>query len=103
MALKYGEGGAFLHNTHKIFNVTSKKCRIFDAYCFEETELRFLKSILGVHRKSSHAAVRGELGKYPGVIFILRQVLKNWMRLANYDGNSLLHDIYLCNINMVSQ
>ncbi len=49
--------GAFLPNTNKIFDIMCDKYSLVDGPCFEKTELRFIKSILGVHRKASNAAV----------------------------------------------
>jgi hypothetical protein len=85
-----------------MFDVTCMRYyNLFDDRCFDKTELRFLKSILGVHRKASNAAVRGELGKYPSIIYVIKQVVKNWLRIASYRKDSLLYDTYLCNLQMV--
>ena len=59
--------------------------------------LKFSKTILGVHRMASNAAVKGELGRYPMIIYIIKQILKNWFRIVDYDMDSLLYDAYLCN------
>ncbi len=93
--------GAFLPNTHTFFDIMCDKYNLSDNPCFEKTDLRFIKSVLGVHRKASNAAVRGELGRYPTIIYIIKQVIKNWLRVANYRKNSLLFDTYLCNLQMV--
>ena len=96
--------GTFLGNICAIFDNNSEKYKLCDDQCFEKTELEVLKSILGVHRRVSNAAFRGELGRYPGVIHLIQQVLKNWIRIAIYDKNSLLYDIYLiCNLSMSYQ
>ena len=95
--------GAFLPNTCKLFDIMHDKYKIFDDMCFEKTDLRFLKSILGVHRKATNAAVRGELGRYPTIIYIYKQVTKNWLRIAEYDKDSLLYDTYLCNMQLLFQ
>ncbi len=93
--------GAFLKKQSKIFDIMNEKYSVVDDYCFEKTDLQFAKSILGVHRKASNAAVRGELGRYPMIIFILKQVIKNWFRVVNCKRESLLFDTYLCNFKMV--
>ncbi len=93
--------GAFLPNTHKIFDIMCNAYSLVDNPCFEKTDLRFIKSILGVHRKASNAAVRGELGRYPTIIYIIKQVVKNWLRISNYRKDSILYDTYLCNLQMV--
>jgi hypothetical protein len=92
--------GAFLNNTDKMFNVLNDKY-LFDNFSFEKTDLQFCKSLLGVHRKASNVAVRGELGRYPVTIYILKQVMKNWLRIAEHDKDSLLYDVYLCNVQLL--
>jgi hypothetical protein len=49
--------GAFTKNTDRMFSVLSEKYTLFDEPCYEKLELRFIKSILGVHHKASNAAV----------------------------------------------
>ena len=44
---------------------------LFDKAPFEKLDLRFCKSLLGIHKKSSNIATRGELGRYPIIIHIL--------------------------------
>ena len=46
------------------FRIACDKYEVFDNQCFENLELKFCKSILGVHIKSSNTAVR-ELGRHP--------------------------------------
>ncbi len=93
--------GAFVKNVTKMFDIMDDRYQLFDEACFEKTDLKFTKSVLSVHRMASNAAVRGELGRYPTIIYILKQVLKNWFRIVEYDENSLLYDTYLCNLQMV--
>ena len=63
--------------------------KMFDHFCFEKTDMIFAKSILGLNRKATNAAVRGELGRYPLVIHIFKQVIKNWLRIAKKDSHSI--------------
>jgi hypothetical protein len=42
----------------------------------EKLYIKFSKSILGVHKKSSNFAVLGELGRYPLYITIINTILK---------------------------
>ncbi len=84
-----------------MFDIIDGNYQLFDEACFEKTDLKFTKSVLSVHRMASNPAVRGELGRYPTIIYILKQVLKNWFRIVEYDENSLLYDTYLCNLQMV--
>ena len=72
-----------------MFDILKGNYKFFDESCFEKTELKFTKSILSVHRKASNAAVRGELGRYPIIIHIIKQVIKNWFRIVNYEQNTL--------------
>ena len=95
--------GAFLGTKDKVFNINHEKYSLFDEPCFEKLDIKFSKTVLGVHRKSSNAAVRGELGRYPTTLYILKQVVKNWLRIVNYDFDTVLYDAYLCNLQMVSE
>ena len=60
--------GAFVKNTNKMFEVNEDRYKYFDEQCFEKTDLKFAKSILGVHKMASNPAVRGELARYPIII-----------------------------------
>jgi hypothetical protein len=95
--------GAFLKNIGKMFDINSNKYSYFNDNSAEKVDLKFIKSVLGVHKKSSNPACQGELGRYPIVIFILKQVLKNWLRISNYDTSSILYDTYICNIEMMKE
>jgi hypothetical protein len=50
---------------------------------------------LGVHKKSSNFAVRGELGSLPISLKFLKLTLKYWIRLIKLDDQSLLHKSYI--------
>jgi hypothetical protein len=95
--------GAFMKPVPKLFDIDCKMYKLFDEPVYEKLELKFMKSILGVNKRSVNAAVRGELGRYPMTIYVLKQVLKNWFRLANYHHDSILHDAYLCNMNLLNE
>ena len=101
----YGEEiwGAFLGKLPVMFDVIKGRYEMFDEAKFETLDLRFCKSVLGVHRKASNAAVRGELGRYPQILFIIKQVIKNWLRIASYKNDTILYDTYLCNLKMLSE
>jgi hypothetical protein len=93
--------GAFLKSNDKIFNINKENYNYFDGLEFEKLELRYMRSLLGVHRRSSNAGVRGELGRYPTTLYALKQAVKNLFRVANYDKNSVLYDAYLCNVALM--
>ena len=63
--------------------------------------LRFYKLILGVEKKATNLAVRGELGRYPIEIDMWHRSIKNFLRICNSnisgDCNNLLADCYLAN------
>ena len=95
--------GPFIKTKDQVFSIECDKYELFDKHCFDKLELKFCKSILGVHRKSSNTAVRGELGRYPTIIFVLKQGLKNWFRIASYkQKQSILYDTYLCNLEITN-
>ena len=95
--------GVFTKNISKMFQLSNEKYQLFDEACFEKTDLKFSKSILGVNRMACNAAVRGELGRHPMIIYVIKQILKNWVRIVDYDRASVLHDAYLCNWNLTMQ
>ncbi len=37
---------------------------------FDKLDMRLCNSILGVHRRTANAAVRGDLGRFPMTLFI---------------------------------
>ncbi len=74
----------------------------FDSMMFDKLDLRLCKSILGVHRRTANDAVRGDLGRFPMTLFILKQVFKFWMRVAKGNSNSLLEACYIENVNLVN-
>ena len=71
--------------------------KIYDNYEFEKVNLKFCKFILGLHQKATNNAVRGDLGRYPLIIPILKQVFKKWMRITSGEVNPILYDTFLCN------
>ena len=52
--------------------------------------IKMCKQILGVKKNSSNLPVLAELGVYPIIIKVLRQVYKYALRLINYKKNSLM-------------
>ena len=57
---------------------------------FQKLFIRMCKQILGVRKNSCNVSVMAELGVYPPVLKILRQVFKYVLRLLNCKKNSLL-------------
>jgi hypothetical protein len=49
----------------------------------EDIHVKVCKLILGVHRKATYNAVRGEVGSYPLLISMLALSLKYWWKLNN--------------------
>ena len=64
--------------------------QICDRVPTEQVHLKFCRFLLGVHRKSSIAAVKGELGSYPLLISSLCSATKYWHQLHKRDPNSLI-------------
>ena len=56
----------------------------------EQVHVKLCRFLLGVHRKSSIAAVKGELGSYPLLITSLCSATKYWHQLHKCDPNSLI-------------
>lgn len=95
--------GMSVKNILKMFNISDENYKFFDEACFEKTDLKYCKSLLGVHKMSSNPAVRGELGRYPVIIHTIKLAIKNWFRVAKYDQEELLYDTYLCNLQMIHE
>lgn len=58
----------------------------------ESLHIKVCKIILGVHKKSTNNAVRGELGSHPLLIFMLSLAVKYWWKLNDkcYKGDKAL-------------
>ena len=56
----------------------------------EKLNLKMCKYLLGVHRKSTNDAVRGELGRYPLLIKILNYSYRYFQNLQSSSTNSLV-------------
>ena len=72
----------------------SNLMKTLDNNPLENIHRKFCKYLLGVHRKSSNAAVRGELGSFPIAIIFLTQSLKYWSRLTMIKSNSRIYHTY---------
>ena len=56
----------------------------------EKLHIKFTKFSLGVHSKASNVAVRGETGRYPFVITIIKSMLRYWVYINNEKNNNPL-------------
>ena len=92
--------GAFLNDIPDMFNINSSKLNT-DNMSFEKLDLKFCKYILGVHRKASNLGSRGELGRFPISLHITKMMIKYWLRMTDYNKNTLLYDAYLCNLELL--
>jgi len=93
--------GAYVTNPQAL-ETDADHSELYDKQCYDKLDLRFCKILLGVHRKATNTAVRGELGRYPMTVHILKLVLKFWMRVAQGNDNSILRACYLENVKMVN-
>ena len=66
----------------------------------EKLHLKFLKYILGVHKKSSNFAVLSEFGRYSLSINVIKNMLNFWYRLENSESDSLIFHAYKCSKEM---
>ncbi len=69
--------------------------KLCDSTCFEKLHVKFCKFVLGVGRKATNSAVKGELGRYPLLVNLLSHSAKYWLRLCSHDTSSLVHKAYL--------
>ena len=58
---------------------------------------RYMRQILGVHKKTTIMGLRAELGKYPLSLNIYIQIIKYWTRLLSTE-NILLHEAHIDNL-----
>ena len=56
----------------------------------ERLNIKLCKYLLGVHKKSTNNAVRGELGRYPILINVLTHATNYYKRISSADSDSLL-------------
>ena len=68
----------------------------------EKICLQFYRYLLGVHRKTSTLAIRGELGCFPLYITNIIQLLKYWQRLSIMSSDSLLGESYRVQQSLVN-
>ena len=58
----------------------------------EKLHNKFLKICLGVHSKASNAAVRGEMGRFPLVVTIIKAMLNFWLHMVDIaEMNTLIN------------
>ena len=80
----------------EVWAICGKKLtpKYFEDLPAEKNHLSFCKAILGVNKRSSNAAVRGELGAYPIYIRALKTMFSYWERLKSSSPDSLLNLAY---------
>jgi exonuclease III len=69
----------------------------------EVLNMRACRYVLGVHKKTSEIAVRGELGRYPLYVDIVCNMLKYFHRVQNDKASELLKEALACNIQMYNE
>ncbi len=74
----------------------------FDSMTFDKLDIKLCENIIGVNKKTINVAVRGGLSRFHMTLFILKQVFKFWMRVAEGNTNSLLEACYLENVNLIN-
>lgn len=65
-----------------------------DKIPIEKLHNKFCRYLLGVHRKSSNAAVRAELGRRPLILDLLARSAKYWLVMSAANNNSLANIAY---------
>jgi len=66
---------------------------MFNHTC-EKLHINFVKHIAGVHKKATHTAVIGELGRFPLFFNVIVSMVKYLQRLINCDSKSLLSNAF---------
>ena len=67
---------------------------VCDKLDVERVQIKFIKSILGVHRKACNSAVRGEVGVLPLLVQSVKPTIKYLCRLKTLPMNSLAYKSY---------
>ena len=88
--------GGYPASLHKLNSSPFDPDNVFKLFQCEKLHLKFLKCILGVHKKSVNFAVLAELGRFPLHYDILKSLINYWYRFENLNEFSLLKDAYLC-------
>ena len=60
-----------------------------------KVHLKFCKQYLGLNRKASNLATRGELRRFPIQIFLVKKALKYFSYLCEKDENSIVKETFL--------
>ena len=77
---------------------TSNFMNICETAHIEKLNIKLCKYLLGVGRKTTNAAVRGELGRYPLLLNVLVHSFKYWTRTCTLQIESLVRKSYLENL-----
>ena len=66
-----------------------------DKLIAEKLHLKFCRYLLGCHKSSPKAAIRGELGRYPLLLQIWHHSIKYWYHIHSLDTNSIAHHAHM--------
>ena len=64
---------------------------------FEIVHTKMCRNVLGVHRRATEILVKAELGRYPLMCNIVKNIYSYWQHLLNSKQSSLLRQIVLGN------
>lgn len=76
----------------------AKVLKSLEALPADKVHLSFCKFVLGINKKASNLATRGELGAYPLYITVAKTLLKYWKRLKSCPHESLLGQAYAVSV-----
>ncbi len=85
------------------FNIKKEFSKLFKMHTAEKLVLSFSRFVLGVHKKCTNAAVRGELGIYPIFIDSCVSMIKYFNRISLMPNGSLLQEALQSNIAVHAQ
>jgi hypothetical protein len=69
----------------------------------EKVHLRFCKLYLGVNRKASNMACRSELGRYPLLISIKKNIINYFKHIFKLDDNSIIKQSFQMSKQLYNQ
>jgi hypothetical protein len=69
-----------------------------DTAIVENLNTKLCNHLLGVGKKTTHAAIKGELGRFPLLITIVTNTLRYWMRTCSLSPDGIVKKSYLDNL-----
>ena len=94
-------GALFTVNFDKLAKLVKGNSKTYLRNEIQSVHFQWLRNVLGVNKKkSSHLAILGEVGSYPLIIQICRNLGKHYARMIHISTDSLLYHSFQENKKM---